>query len=624
MKKAIFASALASLLIAGSAFAAAGYTFSNYLRVGSTGADVVALQSFLVDGGFLTMPAGVSMGYFGGLTKAAVVKYQASVSLPATGFVGPLTVAKLNGTTIVTLPPAACPAGYTCTPVGGTVPPGTTTGGITTPGVEGTLTVTSSNAGLPSTLYEGDTMVGVLGLKVEAKTSDIAIQRVKIDLGTSSKVYNKIFRKIYLTEGSTVLASADLNSSTVVKESDNKYTITLAGFSTVVARNSSKILTVKMDLYSSIDSTDLSGSYPIALYGTTGAVRGVDGAGIDQYSGTNSITRTPSLSGSLVDLATLKLSKNPDSPLASDLIASSGAEKDEADKVTTLIFDLKAEKDAVLVTDIIATTTGTAVTDGSIATAYLFDGSTELDSASVNSSGAAVFNDVDISIAKDQRKTLTIKVDVRSASTTALSATSNITAAGITAENSAGDTLTVGTALTGSATGEALTIKKTGISITLVSKSTSKTTTTNTNAATSTSILDGIFTLRVTASGADVVIGQTGSTTGAFAKTSAASSSDSFTVYKNSVDQATTTFSAVEVVDYAVPTGVTTDNTNASFTIADGNSADIEVHAKITVTGAAAPNTYAIQLKKLYINGSTTVTFMDGQTAWRTSGVTLP
>ena len=31
---------------------AAGYTFSNYLSVGSTGADVTALQNFLIAGGY--------------------------------------------------------------------------------------------------------------------------------------------------------------------------------------------------------------------------------------------------------------------------------------------------------------------------------------------------------------------------------------------------------------------------------------------------------------------------------------------------------------------------------------------------------------------------------------------
>jgi peptidoglycan hydrolase-like protein with peptidoglycan-binding domain len=49
-------------------------TFTQNLTLGSTGSEVSALQQVLVSGGYLVMPAGVSMGYFGPLTQAAVAK----------------------------------------------------------------------------------------------------------------------------------------------------------------------------------------------------------------------------------------------------------------------------------------------------------------------------------------------------------------------------------------------------------------------------------------------------------------------------------------------------------------------------------------------------------------------
>jgi uncharacterized surface protein with fasciclin (FAS1) repeats len=70
-------------------------TPSSNLMMGSEGADVSSLQTFLVAKGFLTIPTGVSMGYFGSLTKSALVRYQASAGLPATGYFGTLTRAKL-------------------------------------------------------------------------------------------------------------------------------------------------------------------------------------------------------------------------------------------------------------------------------------------------------------------------------------------------------------------------------------------------------------------------------------------------------------------------------------------------------------------------------------------------
>jgi uncharacterized surface protein with fasciclin (FAS1) repeats len=69
---------------------------SGYLWTGSQGADVVSLQTFLTTEGFLTIPSGTSMGYFGPLTKAALMKYQASQGISSTGYFGPLTKANVN------------------------------------------------------------------------------------------------------------------------------------------------------------------------------------------------------------------------------------------------------------------------------------------------------------------------------------------------------------------------------------------------------------------------------------------------------------------------------------------------------------------------------------------------
>lgn len=64
------------------------------LMLSSRGVDVVALQTFLESEGHLKMPQGVAKGYFGNVTKMALIKYQAREGLPTTGFFGPLTRAK--------------------------------------------------------------------------------------------------------------------------------------------------------------------------------------------------------------------------------------------------------------------------------------------------------------------------------------------------------------------------------------------------------------------------------------------------------------------------------------------------------------------------------------------------
>lgn len=61
------------------------------LKVGASGQNVISLQHFLESKGFLTIPTGVTEGYFGNLTKQALTTFQKANGLPATGYCGPMT-----------------------------------------------------------------------------------------------------------------------------------------------------------------------------------------------------------------------------------------------------------------------------------------------------------------------------------------------------------------------------------------------------------------------------------------------------------------------------------------------------------------------------------------------------
>jgi hypothetical protein len=86
----------------GQVLGAATYNFTTDLTIGSRGADVDALQQVLIDEGFLAIEA--PTGYFGALTKAAVVKYQTAHGItPQSGYVGPKTRTVLNAGTTPTM-----------------------------------------------------------------------------------------------------------------------------------------------------------------------------------------------------------------------------------------------------------------------------------------------------------------------------------------------------------------------------------------------------------------------------------------------------------------------------------------------------------------------------------------
>lgn len=82
--------ALQAQLVAlqGGSSAMAACSITRDLTVGARGADVTCLQNALIAKGHLA--AGLNTGYFGAMTKAAVMKWQAAAGVtPATGYFGP-------------------------------------------------------------------------------------------------------------------------------------------------------------------------------------------------------------------------------------------------------------------------------------------------------------------------------------------------------------------------------------------------------------------------------------------------------------------------------------------------------------------------------------------------------
>ncbi len=588
----------------------AGFTFTQNLTIGSTGAEVVALQQMLVAQGHLVMPVGVSMGYFGTLTQAAVAKWQAANGIaPAVGYFGPISRAKANMTN-----PNPTP---TPTPIG-------------TPGVEGILTATlAPTPGSGISVEEGESKVKVLGVELEADLSDIKIERIKIKLDQTTTAtndkdfYRDIADMMYVMDGSTVLASVELNSSTVVEETSGNFYVTITGLNYVVPKDAERTLTIAIDAQDSWDSDFDDDTWTVTI--PTEGVRGVDGAGINQYApSSGTLARTFSTDPASMDTATLTVSTNVNTPKAQEVIASEGSDEDELDGLEVLRFDVKADDDDVTITDVVVdiTTSGSATTT----TGYLYDGSTLLASDSIDTDGHAgfTFDDVDFTVSDNSTKTLMVKVDVADAATSATTILADIDTADVTAENSDGDSITE----SGSATGETITVRKVGIEVSLVSKSITKGATASQN-NTSTSTVEAQFTFRVKAVGGDIVFGDAGSTTVPFVSNAGGSHDDgpTFTVYRGGTAVATGGASSTSLT---VPSGVVSV-TNNSFTIQENNTVDIPVsftfEGRTTAGALLSLGSYAVGISQLNWVSSAGIqesNFMSGKSEWRTSTVSLP
>ncbi len=70
-------------------------TITTQMGFGARGAAVSNLQAFLAEDPKV-YPEGLVTGYFGSLTRAAVIRYQAKNGIPRTGFVGPITLAAIS------------------------------------------------------------------------------------------------------------------------------------------------------------------------------------------------------------------------------------------------------------------------------------------------------------------------------------------------------------------------------------------------------------------------------------------------------------------------------------------------------------------------------------------------
>jgi len=625
MKKVLLVTGVAVLALAAVASAA----FSTNLTVGSTGSDVVALQTWLITNGFhipSVESGAANKGYFGSQTKAAVQAYQTSVGVPSTGFVGPLTRAALNGTaTAMTSPSTTCPAGYTCTANPGTVvttAPGTpvvttTPGTITTPGVQGIMSVTQGPIST-SVAYAGQTKIPVLDARIQSQYSDISIQSIQVDLGTSTNAYNYVYSKIYLIDPTTgnVLTSQPLNSSTVVQNGSN-YVVGLAGFNFVVPHGTFKDIQVAVDLYPTV-LTQFLGQITTSI--DPNGIRGVDGAGVNNYgpSGTTGISQIITVNQTQTLTATANISLDSVSPLA-NAVGITNVSAGSYLGLPVLTFDVNAQGDNLHLHSV-SVNIGTAGSTGSpsVNAAYLYQGSTLITSAAVTCTGTnctANFANIPdgtngAGIAINATTPFTVKVDVTGPANTSFAANVVASTSAMTIYGSTDNTV----GANGSAQGNLQTVQGQGAVYSLSGTPTiTKVVSNSDQSGNATDTYTATFNVTVQAIGTTVSLGLPASSTPAFG-----TSSSVLAVYVNG---AAGTLSAYNpVVSYSQPTNTTISGNGTSFAIGINQSVTIPVTYSFQVRNPGA-NVYGVQLNGINSSPNGLSNFMSGLTTWRTSSI---
>jgi hypothetical protein len=393
--------------------------YTRNLTLGSTGADVVSLQTFLESKGHLTIPAGTSKGYFGALTQSALAKYQAaSMISPAAGYFGPITMAKV-----------AVDCGST------------TTGGSTTTsdlnGDEASLESFDFSSGDDSDVEEGQSG-DVAEIEFDVEDGDVMLNRVDLKFENASSTDTDLWdvlETVELVIDGDVVGEADLSDEDEYLDEDDG-TVRISGIDTKIEEGETATIVVRVTLQDGIDTEDL---IDVTVNVEEDGIRATDATGIDQYVGVDTETVDFTIEEAGADTE-LNVSSSNEDPESTTLKVEDDT---KSDMYSIFAFDLEAEEDDIEIDTVTVEVVTDSTTSDVVSDFVLEIDGEEFDDWSYTGSGTSTVDvefdiDGDYTLDADSEVTVVLKAEFKAANDSNYSAgetiSANIADAGVEGE----------------------------------------------------------------------------------------------------------------------------------------------------------------------------------------------
>lgn len=234
-------------------------SFARSLTVGSKGEDVTCLQNYLKGAGHLTVNA---TGFFGSLTKSAVMKWQSANSVaPASGYFGSISRAKYDSLMTTSSSSTSSTSSTTSSSSSSVVATG------------GGLTITSSTQPANSLAVKSSAKFPFTNVTLTAGTQDVTVTGITVE--RTGLAVDSVFSGIVLLDetGAQLGIAKTLNSDhrttvgdTVTIKAGQSKTFTIAGN---MDDNASSVMTnaagqvASLSVVSVATSATVSGTLPI-------------------------------------------------------------------------------------------------------------------------------------------------------------------------------------------------------------------------------------------------------------------------------------------------------------------------------------------------------------------------